>query len=149
MIRHRGPYPAGGLAAAGPAGHRIQGRTALTLACMLTASCDAVDVSSATTTPIRIQVDATPSGFVPDTVLALPLDTLVFRFGAAAHTVRWVRQDGKTLPLDIPVPVSNGSVLRPLANSIGVFHYECTLHPLERGVVVILHVRPDARAGRE
>jgi plastocyanin len=82
-------------------------------------------------------VDATPGiAFTPSNVTVKLGQTVKFAFGSVAHNV-YFDSSPAGAPADIPGSNANKSVTRTF-NSLGVFEYDCHIHPGMRGTITVV-----------
>ena len=81
-------------------------------------------------------VDATPAiTFTPSNVTVTVGETVKFAFGREAHNV-YFDASSAGAPADIAGSNANTSVTRTF-NAVGVFGYECHIHPGMRGTITV------------
>jgi plastocyanin len=82
-------------------------------------------------------VDATPAlAFTPPNVTVTLGETVKFAFGSVPHNV-YFDASPAAAPADIAGSNANKSVTRTF-NAVGVFGYECHIHPGMRGTVTVV-----------
>jgi plastocyanin len=85
-------------------------------------------------------VDATPAiAFTPSNVTVTVGETVKFAFGSVAHNVYFDASPAGA-PADITGSNANKSVTRTF-NTLGVFEYDCHIHPGMRGTITVIAER--------